>query len=65
MSLRLIVSAPSSDFDYRADLIHRYLAARHSRVRKALLAEAARYDLANPGAYLRDELLGAGLGDVA
>ncbi|MCW7941654.1 hypothetical protein AAW14_06310 [Streptomyces hygroscopicus] len=64
-TLTLITSVPSSDAAYRADLIHRYLAARHRRIRLALLDEAARYDHANPGASLTDELLGAGLGDAA
>jgi hypothetical protein len=63
--LALITSAPSSDAAYRTDLIRRYLAAKDWRTELALLAEAARYDKANPGASLTDELFGAGLGDVA
>ncbi|KOG33307.1 hypothetical protein [Streptomyces resistomycificus] len=65
MSLTLITSAPSSDAAYREGLIRRYLAARDRFAELALLAEAARYDKANPGASLTDELLGASLGDVA
>ena len=65
MSLTLITSAPSSDAAYREGLIRRYLAARSSRTRTALRNEAARYDKANPGASLADELYGSGLGDVA
>jgi hypothetical protein len=65
MSLRLIISAPSSDAAYRTGLIARYVTARDEFAELALLAEAARYDKANPGAQLTDELLGAGLGDVA
>ncbi|MGV9352316.1 hypothetical protein [Streptomyces misionensis] len=64
-TLTLISSAPSSDAAYRTDLIRRYLAAGDEFTELALLAEAARYDKANPGAQLTDELLGAGLGDVA
>jgi hypothetical protein len=64
-TLTLITSAPSSDAAYRTDLIRRYLAARGEFAELALLAEAARYDKANPGASLTDELYGAGLGDVA
>lgn len=65
MSLRLIISAPSSDADYRTSLIARYVAARGESAESALLAEAAGYDEVNPGASLTDELLGAGLGDAA
>ena len=65
-TLTLISSAPSSDAEYRTDLIRRYLAARDEFAELALLSEAYRYDHANPGALsLADELLGAGLGDVA
>ncbi|MFI6854512.1 hypothetical protein [Streptomyces sp. NPDC050416] len=64
-TLTLITSAPSSDAEYRTDLIRRYLAASDSFAEMALLAEAARYDKANPGESLVDELLGAALGDVA
>ena len=61
-----LISAPSSDAAYRTDLIRRYLAAGSQFAELALLAEAARYDKANPGApSLTDELYGAGLGDVA
>lgn len=64
--LTLISSAPSSDAAYRTDLIRRYLAAKTRRVRRRLRVEAEIYDLSNPGApSLLDELLGAGLGDVA
>jgi hypothetical protein len=62
----LIASAPSSDAAYRTDLIRRYLAAADWSVELQLLAEAADYDRANPGApSLVDELVGAGLGDAA
>jgi hypothetical protein len=64
-TLTLITSAPSSDAAYRTDLIRRYLAASDSFAEMALLAEAARYDKANPGESLVDELLGAALGDAA
>ncbi|GGV91661.1 hypothetical protein [Streptomyces massasporeus] len=64
-TLTLITSAPSSDAAYRTALIRRYLSAGSRRVRQALLAEAARYDKANPGAALVDELVGSALGDVA
>jgi hypothetical protein len=64
-TLTLITSAPSSDAAYRTDLIRRYLAASSEFAELALLAEAARYDKANPGESLTDELLGSGLGDVA
>lgn len=64
-TLTLITSAPSSDAAYRTDLIRRYLTAADEFAELALLGEAARYDKANPGASLTDELLGAGLGDVA
>ncbi|MFF9624256.1 hypothetical protein [Streptomyces griseosporeus] len=64
-TLTLITSAPSSDAAYRTDLIRRYLTAADEFTELALLAEAARYDRANPGAALYDELIGAGLGDVA
>lgn len=64
-TLTLISAAPSSDAAYRTDLIRRYLSAGDNFAELALLAEAARYDKANPGASLTDELLGAGLGDVA
>lgn len=65
MSLTLITSAPSSDAAYRTDLIRRYLAAGDEFTELALLAEAARYDKANPGSSLTDELYGASLGDAA
>jgi hypothetical protein len=65
MSLRLIISAPSSDAAYRTGLISRFVNARDEFTELSLLAEAARYDKANPGASLTDELLGASLGDVA
>lgn len=65
MSLTLITSAPSSDAAYREGLIRRYLAAGSEFAELAVLAEAARYDKANPGASLTDELYGSGLGDVA
>lgn len=71
MSLRLITSAPSvvrsedEDAAYRADLVTRYYTARGEFAELAVLAEAARYDRANPGASLTDELYGASLGDVA
>ena len=65
MSLRLVTSALSSDAAYREDLISRYVTARDEFAQLALLAEAARYDKANPGAQLTDELYGANLGDVA
>jgi hypothetical protein len=66
MPLYLITSVPSSDAEYRTDLIRRYLAARDEFAELALLGEAARYDQANPGAVsLMDELLGASVGDVA
>jgi hypothetical protein len=65
-TLTLITSAPSSDAAYRTDLIRRYLSATDKFAELALLAEAVRYDQANPGAHsLTDELYGAGLGDVA
>lgn len=65
-TLTLITSAPSSDAAYRTDLIRRYLAAHDEFAELHLLAEAARYDQANPGSPpLVDELIGAGLGDVA
>lgn len=64
-TLTLITSAPSSDAAYRTDLIRRYLSATAEFAELALLAEAARYDKANPGASLVDELVGSGLGDVA
>ena len=64
-TLTLITSAPSSDAAYREDLIRRYLSATAEFAELALLAEAACYDKANPGASLVDELLGASLGDVA
>jgi hypothetical protein len=64
-TLTLITSAPSSDAAYRTDLIRRYLTATDQFTELALLAEATRYDKANPGASLTDELYGAGLGDVA
>jgi hypothetical protein len=64
-TLTLITSVPSSDAAYRTDLIARYVAAQDQFTELALLAEAARYDRTNPGASLTDELLGAGLGDVA
>ncbi|MGW1134878.1 hypothetical protein [Streptomyces griseoluteus] len=63
--LTLIQSGPSSDAAYRTDLIRRYIAASDKFTELALLAEAARYDKANPGQSLVDELFGAGLGDVA
>jgi len=66
MSVRLITSAPSSDAAYRTSLITRYVAATDWTVELQLLAEAAGYDSTNPGApSLTDELIGAGLGDVA
>jgi hypothetical protein len=65
MSVRLISSAPSSDAAYREGLISRYVTATDFAAELALLAEAARYDKANPGAALADELYGASLGDVA
>lgn len=65
MSLTLITSAPSSDAAYREGLIRRYVAARGEFAELALLAEAVRYDKANPGESLVDELHGAALGDVA
>ena len=66
MSVRLITSAPSSDAAYRTDLITRFVATTDFAVELRLLAEAAGYDKANPGApSLMDELLGARLGDVA
>jgi hypothetical protein len=66
MSLILITSAPSSDAEYRADLVSRYFdAAPGSKARRRLRKEAADYDRSNPGASLVDELLGASLGDVA
>lgn len=66
MSLTLITSAPSSDAAYRTDLIRRFVAASDKFAELALLAEAADYDKANPGApSLMDELVGSGLGDVA
>jgi hypothetical protein len=64
-TLTLITSAPSSDAAYRTDLIRRYVTARSEFAELALLAEASRYDKANPGASLTDELLGSRLGDVA
>lgn len=64
-TLTLITSAPSSDAAYRTDLIRRYLAADDKFTELALLAEAARYDKANPDEQLVDELHGAALGDVA
>ncbi|HEY1094963.1 MAG TPA: hypothetical protein VGE61_09675 [Glycomyces sp.] len=65
-TLTLITSAPSSDAAYRTDLIRGFLAARDAFTELALLAEAADYDRANPGApSLVDELIGAHLGDVA
>lgn len=64
-TLTLITSAPSSDAEYRTELIRRYLAANSEFAELALLAEAARYDTANPGESLVDELLGSALGDVA
>ncbi|MFG3046272.1 hypothetical protein ACGFZR_15250 [Streptomyces sp. NPDC048241] len=64
-TLALITSAPSSDAAYRTDLIRRYLAATDKFTKLALLAEAARYDKANPGHSVVDELFGAALGDVA
>jgi hypothetical protein len=63
MPLYLITTAPSSDAAYRTDLIRRYLAARSWQERKEVMAEAAAYDLANPGASLRDELIDARRGD--
>ncbi|MDR3083111.1 MAG: hypothetical protein LBV60_19695, partial [Streptomyces sp.] len=63
MSLRLIATAPSSAAVYRADLIRRYVAARSRQERAAVMAEAATYDLANPGQSLRDELIDARRGD--
>lgn len=65
MSVRLITSAPSSDAAYRTDLIRRFLVADDFAVELHLLAEAADYDRANPGASLTDELYGASLGDAA
>jgi hypothetical protein len=65
MSLRLIISAPSSDAAYRTDLISRFVTARDEFTELALLAEATRYDKANPGESLVDELYGAALGDAA
>lgn len=70
MSLRLITSAPSapvSDWEYRADLISRWLAADDWAVELRLLAEAVAYDKATPDddPPLVDELLGTRLGDVA
>ncbi|MEU6552082.1 hypothetical protein ABZ915_17625 [Streptomyces sp. NPDC046915] len=64
-TLTLITSAPSSDAAYRTDLIRRYVAASDEFTELAVLAEAARYDEANPGAALTDELIASGLGDVA
>ncbi|MFE8961765.1 hypothetical protein [Streptomyces iakyrus] len=64
-TLTLITSAPSSDAEYRTDLIRRYLAAGDQFTELALLAEAARYDKANPGGSLVDELHGSALGDAA
>lgn len=64
-TLTLISAAPSSDAAYRTDLIRRYLAAGDEFAELELLAEAARYDKANPGESLTDELFAAGLGDVA
>ena len=62
MSLRLIISAPSSDAAYRTDLISRYVAASDWAVELHLLAEAADYDRDNPaGPSLTDELTGARL----
>ncbi|MEU5496148.1 hypothetical protein [Streptomyces griseofuscus] len=65
-TLTLISSAPSSDAAYRTDLIRRYLGVGDEFAELELLAEAACYDKANPGApSLTDELFGASLGDVA
>lgn len=62
MSLRLIVSAPSSDAAYRTDLIGQFVAATDWAVELHLLAEASDYDRANPGApSLTDELVGSRL----
>ncbi|MFB6568403.1 MULTISPECIES: hypothetical protein [Streptomyces] len=67
MSLRLISrKSSSSDAAYRSDLITRYVRATDWAEELSLLAEATRYDKANPGApSLVDELHGAGLGDAA
>jgi hypothetical protein len=64
MSPTLLPFRPRSDAEYRTALIRRYLGANFT-VQAHLLAEAADYDRANPGASLTDELLGSGLGDVA
>lgn len=64
-TLTLIASAPSSDADYRTAMIRRYVSANFT-VQVHLIAEAIDYDKANPDApSLKDELLGASLGDVA
>lgn len=65
MSVRLISSAPSSAAAYREGLIARFVAANDFAIELHLLAEAADYDRANPGAALVDELLGASVGDAA
>lgn len=69
MSLRLIVSAPSAqpstDAEYRADLVTRYVTATDWAQELALLAEAARYDKDNPGSSLADELYGTRLNTAA
>lgn len=64
-TLTLISAAPSSDAAYRTAMIRRYLTANFT-VQVHLIAEAMDYDKANPDApSLKDELLGAGLGDAA
>lgn len=63
--LSILAHRPSSDAAYRTAMIARYVGANFT-VQAHLLAEATDYDKANPDApSLTDELLAAGLGDVA
>ncbi|WP_438489545.1 hypothetical protein [Streptomyces sp. S186] len=64
--IALTTRRSSSDSAYRSDLIARYVRATDWAEELHLLAEATRYDQANPGApSLVDELHGARLGDAA
>lgn len=70
MSLTLVtpafVRSEEEDAAYRADVVTRFYAASDPFVELAVLREASDYDKAHPGEQpLLDELLGAGLGDVA
>jgi hypothetical protein len=65
---RARATVADADAGYRADLVTEYVAARGDWERElALLAEAARYDLAHPGDGVRltDELHGTQIGAVA